>query len=58
MVDYKTAKELFEHTRISLFRLIYEYSEEKGRRRCFETNNVNLENWSQRHRGDDIRVLT
>ena len=55
MVKFTKAKELFTHIGAN-FQQAYEGATEKGRRKCFSTNNAILEIWKHKNRNRPLSV--
>lgn len=57
MVKFILAKDIFSHTNAN-FHQAYEGASEKGRRRCFATNNAILEIWKEKNKNRPLVVKT
>ena len=55
MVEFTKVKELLTHTNAN-FNQAYEGATEKGRRKCFSTNNAVLEIWKHKNQNRPVKV--
>ena len=55
MVEFEKAKGIFRSGERN-FQKVYEKSTQKGRRKCFETNNSTLESWKEKYENQPLGV--